>query len=197
MTSKLAAGFEIALGVHISPDKIDIVIETAKLWAGPVICAIFAVRSDAIVDRFKSHAPNVDPVFVPPSSDSDHVYVASRMRAPELIFRHHSSIISCALPSVFFLHFCQIPRESSASSCNGPLPRYFLFPNHVWWRAFPYFASSQMCIRGSHNFDAGHWIFFAIDVDFVPSSTLYNSLAANRDWLLSVAPSGLSSSPPQ
>jgi hypothetical protein len=127
MTSKLAAGFEIALGVHISPDKIDIVIETAKLWAGPVICAIFAVRSDAIVDRFKSLAPNVDPVFVPPSSDSDHVYVTSRMRAPELIFRHHSSIISSASPSVFCLHFCQIPRESSASSCNGPLPRYFCF----------------------------------------------------------------------
>jgi len=109
MTSKLAAGFEIALGVHISPDKIDIVIETAKLWAGPVICAIFAVRSDAIVDRFKSLAPNVDPVFVPPSSDSDHVYVTSRMRAPELIFRHHSCIISSALPSVFFTFLSDTP----------------------------------------------------------------------------------------
>ena len=123
MTSKLAAGFEIALGVHISPDKIDIVIETAKLWAGPVICAIFAVRSDAIVDRFKSHAPNVDPVFVPPSSDSDHVYVASRMRAPELIFRHHSSIISCALPSVFFYIFVRYPvnrlRQAAMDRCPG------------------------------------------------------------------------------
>jgi len=47
-----------------------------------------------------------------------------------------------------------------------------------------------VCTGGSHHEIAGHWIFFAIDVDFVPSATLYNSLAANRDWLVSVAPSG-------
>ncbi len=76
-TSKLSAGYEIALGVHISPDKIDMVIETAKLWAGPIICAIFADQSDAIVQQFKSQAPNVDPIFVPPSSGSDHLYVAA------------------------------------------------------------------------------------------------------------------------
>ena len=41
------------------------------------------------------------------------------------------------------------------------------------------------------NCAAGHWIFFAIDVDFVPSANLYASLAANSEWLTSVAPSGL------
>jgi hypothetical protein len=45
-------------------------------------------------------------------------------------------------------------------------------------------------IASSFSFSAEHWIFFAIDVDFVPSATLYASLAANSDWLTSVAPSG-------
>ncbi len=48
------------------------------------------------------------------------------------------------------------------------------------------------CIRMALlNCAAGHWIFFAIDVDFVPSANLYASLAANSEWLTSVAPSGL------
>ena len=50
-------------------------IRIAKLWAGPIICAIFSEPSEAIVEQFKSQALNVDPVFVPPSSDSDHLYV--------------------------------------------------------------------------------------------------------------------------
>jgi hypothetical protein len=87
MISKLSAGYEVALGVHISPDKIPNVIQIAKLWAGPVICAIFSERSDAIVDQLKLQVPNVDPVFVPPSADNDHVYVSpTRMRRISLDF---------------------------------------------------------------------------------------------------------------
>jgi hypothetical protein len=73
MISKLSAGYEVALGVHISPDKIPNVIQIAKLWAGPVICAILSERSEAIVEQFKSQVPNVDPVFVSPSSGNDHL----------------------------------------------------------------------------------------------------------------------------
>ena len=88
MISKLSAGYEVALGVHISPDKIPNVIQIAKLWAGPVICAILSERSDAIVDQLKLQVPNVDPVFVPPSSDSDHVYVSQRACAELLSTLH-------------------------------------------------------------------------------------------------------------
>jgi hypothetical protein len=73
MTSKLSAGYEVALGVHISVDKIANVIQIAKLWAGPIICAIFSEHRVAIVEEFKLHAPNVDPVFVSPGSNSDHL----------------------------------------------------------------------------------------------------------------------------
>jgi hypothetical protein len=74
--------------VHISPDKIGIVIRIAKLWAGPIICAIFSDASDSVVEQFKSQAPNVDPIFVPPSSDSDHVYVSQRACAELLSTLH-------------------------------------------------------------------------------------------------------------
>ena len=76
ITSKLSAGYEVALGVHISVDKIPNVIQIAKLWAGPVICAILSEPSVDIVQQFKLQAPNVDPVFVPPASNGDHLYVA-------------------------------------------------------------------------------------------------------------------------
>jgi hypothetical protein len=73
MTSKLSAGYEVALGVHISPDKISNVILIAKLWAGPVICAILSEHNEALVEQFKSQVPNVDAVFVAPSPGSDHL----------------------------------------------------------------------------------------------------------------------------
>jgi hypothetical protein len=80
MSSKLAAGYEVALGVHISVDKIPNVIQIAKLWAGPVICAILSEHNLDIIEQFKSQAPNLDPVFVPPGSN-DHLYVAMCFRA--------------------------------------------------------------------------------------------------------------------
>ena len=75
MTAKLSAGYEIALGVHISPDKVDTVLHIAELWAGPVICAILSEHNATIANVFKTQAPNVQPVFVPPSAGSDQMCV--------------------------------------------------------------------------------------------------------------------------
>ncbi len=99
MTSKLSAGYEVALGVHISVDKIANVIQIAKLWAGPVICAILSERSLGIVEQFKSQAPNVDPVFVPPASNGDHLYVAVFFIAREFWFY----FIICSSFTIFLL----------------------------------------------------------------------------------------------
>jgi hypothetical protein len=157
------------------------VIRIAKLWAGPIICAIFSEPSEAIVEQFKSQALNVDPVFVPPSSDSDHLYVYR-----VATFRVLQSFVSCHDVFLTRLSCLQISRKSSAAGRFGPLSRCF----HVSDSQLVYCSSAAGLDLFLLMYGAAHWFFFAIDVDFVPSATLYASLAANSEWLVSVAPSG-------
>ena len=167
--------------MHISPDKIGIVIRIAKLWAGPIICAIFSEPSDSVVEQFKSQAPNVDPIFVPPSSDSDHVYVYC-----VATFRVLQSFVSCNAVFLTRLSCLQISCKSSAASRFGSLPRC----SRVSDSQLVYCSNAAGFDLFLLMYGAAHWFFFAIDVDFVPSATLYASLAANSEWLVSVAPSG-------
>jgi hypothetical protein len=92
-----------------------------------------------------------------------------------MFFFHHIS---------FNAHFCgfRYPvnrlRQAALDRCPGAFISLSVLASCCLW-----------CVA-LDNFAAGHWIFFAIDVDFVPSVGLYAALSANSEWLTSVAPSG-------